>query len=97
MTSRGNRKPANTEDEPGDVTTSVSRRSRSGNATVPVPDHAELVSTLGLRSLGLGSAIPDVIVGCCWLAVWWRCCHGCSHRARGATGDLRCLEFYHGR
>ena len=54
------------------------------------------VSTLGLRSLGLGSAIPDVIVGR-WLAVvsllsWLR-----SHRAGVRLGDLRCLEFHHGR
>src|SRR5450631_3903088 len=36
MTSRGNRKPANTDDELDDVTTSFSRPPRSANATLPV-------------------------------------------------------------
>jgi hypothetical protein len=35
ITSRGNRKPANTEDLPDDVTEPVSRRLRSANATLP--------------------------------------------------------------
>jgi putative transposase len=35
MTSRGNRKPANTEEDRGDVTAPVSRPPRSANATLP--------------------------------------------------------------
>ena len=36
MNSGGNRKPANTEDEPDDITTPVSRSLRSANASLPV-------------------------------------------------------------
>ena len=45
ITSRGNRKPANTEDEPDDVTESVSRPPRSTNAAEP--QIAVLLSWLG--------------------------------------------------
>src|SRR6266550_744127 len=52
ITSGGNRKPANTEDEPDDVTTPVSSLPRSTNATVPTGDADQGGVGEGVRGQG---------------------------------------------